>query len=311
MPRVTKEQIAKAREWDLLSYLQAYEPHELKRSGLNEYCTKTHDSLKISHGKWCWNSRGIGGRTALDYLIKVRGMPFVSAIEVLCGTSLAMPQPPPVPYHPKPFTLPEKNRCGAVVVAYLQDRGISPELIGACMQAETLYESRKYQNCVFVGKDPEGRARSASLRSTRDSFRIDVEGSDKRYSFALLAGDVDCPRLAVAESPIDALSLATLVKLSGGNWQDSHYLSLGGTAPRSMLQFLRDHPHVTQVSLCLDNDKAGRDGMTRLEQAIHDDPELSQRVTLIHHNPPKQGKDYNEFLCKQIKRIQPQREEIR
>ena len=46
MPRVTKEQIAKAREWDLLSYLQAYEPHELKRSGLNEYCTKTHDSLK-------------------------------------------------------------------------------------------------------------------------------------------------------------------------------------------------------------------------------------------------------------------------
>ena len=61
----------------MLSYLQTYEPHELKRSGPNEYCTRTHDSLKISNGKWCWNSRGFGGRTALDYLIKVRGMDFV------------------------------------------------------------------------------------------------------------------------------------------------------------------------------------------------------------------------------------------
>lgn len=303
MPGVTKEQIARAKEWDLLSYLQAYEPNELKRSGPNEYCTRTHDSLKISHGKWCWHSRGIGGRTALDYLIKVHGMSFVSAVEALCGA--AVPQfSPPVSLPQKTFVLPEKNRCGAAVVAYLQDRGISPELIGACMQAKTLYESRKYQNCVFVGKDSKGKPRSASLRSTRDDFRMDVQGSDKRYSFALLAGDADCPRLAVAESPIDALSLATLVKLSGENWQDSHYLSLGGTAPRAMLQFLRDHPHVTQVSLCLDNDKAGRDGMERLEQAIQSDFELSQRVTLIHHNPPKVGKDYNEFLCKQIKRTQ-------
>ena len=303
MPGVTKEQIAKAKEWDLLSYLQVYEPKELKRSGPNEYCTRTHDSLKISHGKWCWHSRGIGGRTALDYLIKVRGMPFVSAVEALCGTSA--PQfLPPVSLPQKSFVLPEKNRCGAAVVAYLQDRGISPELIGACMQAGTLYESRKYQNCVFVGKDPKGNPRSASLRSTRDDFRMDVQGSDKRYSFALLADDTNCPRLAVAESPIDALSLATLVKLSGGNWRDSHYLSLGGTAPRAMLQFLHDHPHVTQVSLCLDNDKAGRDGMARLEQAIQGDSELSRRVTLIHRNPPKIGKDYNEFLCKQTKQTQ-------
>ena len=228
-------------------------------------------------------------------------MPFVSAVEALCGTSA--PQfLPPVSLPQKSFVLPEKSRCGAAVVAYLQDRGILPELIGACMKAEILYESRKYQNCVFVGKDLEGNPRSASLRSTRNNFRMDVQGSDKHYSFALLASDADCPRLAVAESPIDALSLATLVKLSGGNWRESHYLSLGGTAPRAMLQFLRDHPHVTQVSLCLDNDKAGRDGMARLEQAIQGDSELSQRVMLIHHNPPKIGKDYNEFLCIQTKK---------
>ena len=312
MPGVTKEQIEKAKEWDLLSYLQIYDPHELKRSGPNEYYTRTHDSLKISNGKWCWNSRGIGGRTALDYLIKVRGMDFVGAVEALCGYRAPPPQQRPAqPIH-KPFILPEASRYPSSVVAYLQDRGIDPELIGVCIQAGTLYQSRKYQNCVFVGRDIKGCARSASLRGTRDNFRMDVEGSDKRYSFSLLAADPACPRLAVAESPIDALSLAVLVKRFGGDWRDSHYLSLGGTAPNAMVQFLQDHRHVTQVSLCLDNDKAGRDGMARLEQAIQEDSELSQRVTLIYRNPPKQGKDYNEFLCTIIKkeRVQ-QREEAR
>ncbi len=294
----------------MLSYLQTYEPHELKRSGPNEYCTRTHDSLKISNGKWCWNSRGIGGRTALDYLIKVRGMDFVGAVETLCGYRAPPPQERPQPKPQKPFSLPEASRFPAAMLSYLQGRGIHPELLQACMQAGTLYESRKYQNCVFVGRDPTGRARFACLRGTRDNFRIDAEGSDKRYNFSLLAADPKCSRLAVAESPIDALSLATLVKLSGGEWRDSHYLSLGGTAPRAMIQFLHDHPHVTQVSLCLDNDKAGIMGMERLENAIQDDPELSQRVKLIYRNPPpaEHGKDYNEFLCAHTKAVREQRQ---
>ena len=308
---VSKEQIARAKEWDLLSYLQSYEPGELKRCGPHEYCTRSHDSLKISNGKWCWNSRGIGGRTALDYLIKVRGMDFVGAVEALCGNRAPPPQQRSAPKPPKPFMLPEASRFPSSMLSYLQRRGIHPDLLQACIQAGTLYESRRYQNCVFVGRDTEGRARFACLRGTRDNFRLDVEGSDKRYNFSLPAADPKCPRLAVAESPIDALSLATLVKLSGGEWRDCHYLSLGGTAPRAMLQFLHDHPHVTQISLCLDNDKAGITGMERLEQAIHEDPELSRRVTLIYRNPPpkEHGKDYNEFLCVHIPAARQQHHE--
>ncbi len=282
--------------------LQTYEPQELKRCGPNEYCTRTHDSLKISNGKWCWNSQRIGGRTALDYLIKVRGMDFVRAVESLCGYSSPPLQQRPEPKPPKPFSLPEAKYCPSSVAAYLQDRGVDPEIIGACLKAGTLYESRRYQNCVFVGRDPEGRARSAFLRGTRDDFRMDAEGSDKRYNFVLPAAAPDCPRLAVAESPIDALSLATLMKRAGHPWESFHYLSLGGTGPRAMLQFLHDHPKVTKISLCLDNDKAGMTGMERLEQAIREDPELSQRMKLVYRNPPPSefGKDYNEMLCAQI-----------
>lgn len=128
---------------------------------------------------------------------------------------------------------------------------------------------------------------------------MDVPGSDKRFHFFLPAGNEDCSRLAVAESPIDALSLATLEKLSGHDWRDCHYLSLGGTAARSMLQYLHDHPQITEISLCLDNDTGGIRGMDRLEQAIREDPELSHRVKNIHRNPPstEYGKDYNEMLC--------------
>ena len=309
MPGVTKEQIEKAKEWDLLSYLQTYEPAELKKCGPHEYCTVTHDSLKISNGMWCWNSRGIGGRTALDYLIKVRGLSFVQAVETLCGNCPPPEAERPNPKPSKPFALPKAATLPSMMVPYLQARGIDAEIIGACMEAGILYESKRYQNCVFVGKGPAGKARFACLRGTRDNFRLDVKGSDKRYNFCLTAGDPKCTRLAVAESPIDALSLATLVKRGGGDWRENHYLSLGGTAPRAMLQFLRDHPQITQVSLCLDNDAAGMTGMERLEQAIRDAPELAARIGLIYRNPPPKeyGKDYNEFLCTQVSMERAQR----
>lgn len=129
IPGVSKEQIAQAKEWDLLSYLQTHEPQELKRCGPHEYCTRTHDSLKISHGKWCWNSRGIGGRTALDYLIKVRGMDFVGAVEALCGYRAPPPQERPAPKPPKPFKLPEASRFPSMMLAYSIDPAESKALI--------------------------------------------------------------------------------------------------------------------------------------------------------------------------------------
>lgn len=76
MPYLSKAQIAAAREMDLLTYLRQSEPEELVHIGGGTYATRTHDSLKISNGKWCWWSRNIGGTNALDYLTKVKGVPF-------------------------------------------------------------------------------------------------------------------------------------------------------------------------------------------------------------------------------------------
>ena len=85
--------IEQARQMDLLSYLRAYEPNNLVRVGGSVYCTREHDSLKISNGKWFWWSRGIGGVSALDYLIKVKDYGFVEAVEALTGGAVEWTPP--------------------------------------------------------------------------------------------------------------------------------------------------------------------------------------------------------------------------
>ena len=104
--------IEQARQIDQLSYLQRYEPSNLKRVAGNVYCTTEHDSLKISNGKWYWWSRGFGGYSALDYLIKVKEYDFVEAVEILTGQTMADWKPPPAPKkdEPKVLLLPPKNK---------------------------------------------------------------------------------------------------------------------------------------------------------------------------------------------------------
>lgn len=76
---------------DLLTYLKNYEPYELVHFSGNTYTTRTHDSLKISNGKWMWWSQRTGGRSALDYLIKVRGYSFLEAVELLAERANIQP----------------------------------------------------------------------------------------------------------------------------------------------------------------------------------------------------------------------------
>ena len=91
MPYIPPEVVEQARQIDLLTYLQSCEPQELVRISGNNYTTRTHDSLKISNGKWMWWSQRIGGYNALDYLVKVKGCSFVEAVETLMGKAAVMP----------------------------------------------------------------------------------------------------------------------------------------------------------------------------------------------------------------------------
>ena len=226
MKIVSDEDLARAREMDLLTYLTYYEPENLKHVSGNTYSTVEHDSLIINNGKWCWFSQGIGGRSALDYLIKVRHIPFREAVERLIGhISEALPPIQHKKEIPKNFSMPGVNTDPSRAIQYLIERGIDPEIVRWCVEHKLIFETTKYSNVLFVGYDGEDNPKYGAVRSTVGSFKGDVQGSDKRYAFKIVRAE--SPRkVHVFESVPDLLSYATLIKLSGKNWLKETYLSL-------------------------------------------------------------------------------------
>ena len=140
MPYYTEAQIEQVRSIDLLSYLQTYEPTELIHVRGNTYCTREHDSLKIaSDGRWYWWSRGFGGYSALDYLIKVKGMQFMDAMKILSnGRQLSLKNDAVLGENghvegKRKLLLPERSETNLEVVRYLSCRGIDREIIRDCI----------------------------------------------------------------------------------------------------------------------------------------------------------------------------------
>lgn len=304
MGYVTPEQITQAKELDLLTYLQRYDPHELVHVSGNTYCTREHDSLKISNGKWNWFSRGIGGKTALDYLIKVQGFSFTQAVEALAGQNFSplphVSQTQPKKQEPRVLSLPQPSRCATHAVSYLHGRGIDYDLIDYCIQTGRVYESQKYHNVVFVGRDLKGQPRYAALRGTVGDFKGEAPGSDKRYSFTI-AENPSAPGVHLFESAIDLLSYATLLKMKGRDWRQDALLSLAGVfkqkkefvIPLALSQYLKDRPGIKTLYLHLDNDEVGREAAAGIMEGLGD------KYTVLDR-PPPYGKDVNDLLQRKL-----------
>lgn len=294
--------IEQARQMDLLTYLQHYEPGNLKRVAGNVYCTAEHDSLKISDGKWYWWSRGFGGVSALDYLIKVKDYTFVEAVQTITGQCGDWKPPPPVPKKdtPKVLLLPPKNKNCDRVLQYLFERGIDYHLIQDCIADGMIYESADYHNAVFLGKDENGIPKYAALRGIRgSSFKNDSADSDKRYSFRLLA-DKPSTSVHLFEASIDLLSYATYLKCEGKDYKSENLLSLSGVyqpkkeikdskTPIALSTYLKANPQIKTIFLHLDKDKTGRLCTEALKVLLQKDYEIVDA-------PPPVGKDVNDFL---------------
>ena len=309
---VTPEQIEKAKQMDLLTYLQSYEPGNLKKISHDTWCTKEHDSLKISNGKWHWFSRHIGGKTALDYLIKVKGISFVKAVEIITGYLAVLP---PVytktekPIEQKKLELPRYNEDICEVRRYLKGRGISDTVIDYCHENKMLYEDAKYHNCVFLGYDGI-TPKYGAVRSTVSDFKRDLTGSDKRFSFFIPA-ESDTGTVHLFESAIDLLSFASLEIRIKRNWRRDDLLSLAGVyktdnkqdIPLALRTYLERNTGTKAVYLHLDNDEIGRTATKQITEA------LSSQYTVIDQ-PPQSGKDFNDYLKNEIRK-EKRKEQVR
>ena len=302
MPYVSSDDILEARKMDLLTYLQNYEPQELVKFSADTYTTKSHDSLKISNGKWMWWSRGIGGYTALDYLVKVENMSFIKAVETIIGRCAATPPTYVKPSNPAPkvLLLPPKSSSETTVISYLCGRGIDREILKSCIDDGLIFESLPYHNVVFVGFDEGKKPRYASFRAANDKRILgDCTGSDKHYSFRIASGQSNT--VHIFECPIDLLSYATLLKMRGYDYTKTNLVSLAGVyssakniyeskVPVALQKYLEEHPDTAKIITHFDNDRTG----VLAAEAIKI---LLQGKYNVVDFPPPRGKDFNDFLC--------------
>lgn len=304
MPYYPKEVIEKAKEMDLLTYLQNYEPDELVHFSGDTYCTKEHDSLKISNGLWCWNSRGIGGKSAVKYLTDVKGYSFIDAVKIIVEKEKL--QPPVKAIAPKKkrvynLKLPPKSPTDDKVKEYLTGRGIDESIIDYCLEHNLIFESLPYHNAVFVGFNEQSKPKYAAFRATENKRIMgECEGSDKAYSFKLTN---DNSNIHLFESAIDLLSYASLVKMHGKDWQNVSMISLAGVytpkekieeskIPKALVTYLKSHPYIEKIYLHLDSDYAGRLATKTLKIIL---PTEYPNIEIVD-NPVPRGKDVNDFL---------------
>jgi hypothetical protein len=285
MPGVSREQISRAKQVEILGYILKYEPDNVRRIGSAHYL-KDHESFEISNGMWNWHSRGIGGKNVVDYLVKVRGYSFVDAVRHLAGDDVSytpvVPKTKQPPKQKLPFAMPPRNRDNNKVIAYLQERGIAKPLIMDCIERGSIYQSAKWANCVFVGRDDKGKAHFASMRGTVGDFKRDADGSDKRFGFTLPPSDPRSDTVAIFESGVDALSHQMLCPDFDG-WR----LSLGCTALSALTNFLERHKGVINCIACTDDDEAGDRAAGKIAGL--------QGISVSRLLPPA-GKDWNDAL---------------
>lgn len=200
---------------------------------------------------------------------------------------MLMPAPDPAPA--VPLVLPPKSRFSENVFRYLTaERAIEPQVVVRELRAGRLYQDTR-KNCVFLGRDENGEAAFASVRSTSpgNAFRMDCRGSRKAYSWrAVPDKGSDC--VLAFESPIEAMSYMSIVSRNGKDWERSAYISLGGTAGAALFNYLETHPQTKNIYLCLNNDEAGRRGAAELREKI------GTRAKILL--PAQDGKDWNDVL---------------
>lgn len=313
----TDAQYKAARACSALEYARAA-GYELVPDGANRYRLQQHDSMIFTaDGRWYWNSRNVNGR-ALEFMQIYEHRSLPEAVELLTKGHIDPAKPPEsgseksIAPPKKPFELPEKSPSFRRLFAYLcNTRKLDVEIVQELVRQKRIYEGihkytstktgelRTAHNIVFVGYDELGRSRSAFQRGTNTgaSFRGDVSSNPKQYAFCCPGRD-GTTMVSVFEASIDAISHATLAKISGMDWRDRDRIAQGGTDPTPLLYYLQHNPQIRRIELCYDNDSAGVKAAADVTAQLRNKGFGEEEgYTITTSLPPADGgKDWNDYL---------------
>lgn len=289
--RFSDQQIEMANTINIIAYAKSRGYH-VKKISNNSYKLPGYGGLFISGdgSKWNWFSQSKGGG-AIQFVMEIEGKTWVDAVKELLDISYE--EHPVVlkirDVEPKgKLVLPDKNDTYKHLFTYLiKSRHIDKDIVTDFVDRKMLYED-KNRNCVFVGFNDKDEAAYASRRSARTVgkvFKGDVRNSEKSWPFHYSGSS---NTVCIFEAPIDLMSYLSLLKVHGIDDFEHHLLSLGGVTDKALQTYLKVNSNIETIMLCLDNDQAGHDACSRINEQYGGD------YKILRHKP--NGKDFNEDL---------------
>ncbi|WP_309260494.1 DUF3991 and TOPRIM domain-containing protein [Bacillus cereus] len=274
--KYTKEEIEKAASLDIVDYCMQNDI-PIKSDSERYYRLADHDSLIIDRKKnqFYWNSRGVNGNI-INFVQEVEGASFPGAMQRLLDGEKDYEKSSDVtfvsePYDYEQFAHKEVDRFDRAKEYLVNDRKIDSQVVDA-LHNKGLIKQDKYNNVLFLWKDREtgevmGGSEQGVVKSDkykRGAWKNIQKNSTANYGFNVLNGE---PRnLKFFESSIDLLSYASLHKQ---DLQDTHLVSMEGLKPQVVFNYymkslerIGDVPD--SLSLCVDNDRAGKAFAERL-----------------------------------------------
>lgn len=253
--KFTEDEIQRAGSMDIAELLRA-EGETVKREGAWYAWMDGTEKVSIKGNTFFHQYERKGGN-AIDFVRRFMNKTFPETVQYLLGNGAGLIVKETKPPKPKaPFRLPPRELDETNVKNYLMGvRGIYPQVLETFMDEGLIYStnSKGYHNAVFIGMDSHGVPQHAHVRGTLGNFKMNVESSNDKFAFHW-TGHSD--RIFMFEAPIDMLSYICLH--GGDNWKEDSYVAACGVSDMSLMQCLKEHPRITKVSLCLDNDEKGQ-----------------------------------------------------
>ncbi len=260
----TEEQKEQARQTDIVDLLER-RGETVKRSGREFEWRDGGQKVTVRGNLWYHQYEQVGG-DAIDFVRRFYNKTYPEAMEYLLGGGYGkLSVSPPMVKESKTLVLPTQNDNMRRVYAYLiKHRNIDRDVLNHFAHEGLIYEDAKYHNVVFLGKDENGTVRHVHKRGsgTESTYKGNESGSEPEYSFHHIGTR---GRLYAFEAPIDMLSYISMHK---DNWKQHSYVALCSVADRAIFYTLKQHPHLTEVVLCLDSDEPGQTATHRIAEKL-------------------------------------------
>ena len=254
--RVSADQIAKAKNVDLVKYLTNTHPELIRYDEKSKrYLHSEHDSCVISNiGFYRFSTHDRGDQ--IQFLENYCNLNFQNAVRALAqyageNVTECIPHTDKTESE-RSFGAPEA--CEGIykhVWSYLVlKRGLPKNVVEKLFENGTLYQAKEYNNCVFLSDI----CNYAELVGTTDNKFKQIQKGSAPDGFWCV-GNKDSDTVYLCESAIDAISLMLLQEKYNPQ-ENACYASMGGLKDSAVEHLKKLYP---TVAIAVDNDTAGKE----------------------------------------------------